>query len=85
MKVAGDGWLKSSVDIVIAGLGWVTVTGVGQCTVRVRVPEGTTVGTRPALLPFESKSSTGKFSGGRIVRRSAKRGAKAKASGWRKQ
>lgn len=66
----GDSWKKSNHDIVIAGLGWVAVTGPGMCKVRVTVPEGTAVDVRPSLLPFEAMSTTVKFTGGRLLRKS---------------
>ena len=33
MQLEGEGWRKSCSDIVIAGLGWVAVTGVGPVKV----------------------------------------------------
>ena len=78
----GEGWLKSSSDIVIAGLGWVAVTGVGPLKVRVTVPNGTAVGVREALLPFESGRSTATFTGGRILQRTNRRSARSTA-GWK--
>lgn len=85
--VDGSGWKSSSSDIVLAGLGWVSITGAGPCTIRVTVPKGVTVSQREPLLPFEARSSSATFSGGRIVKRSKKMrrdGSKApKAYGWR--
>ena len=72
VTVEGEGWRKSPQDIVIAGLGWVSVTGVGSATIKVTVPEGTVVATRPALLPFEASHSTVSFTGGRILKKSRK-------------
>lgn len=80
-NIQGDGWRKSAQDIVIAGLGWVAVTGVGTVKIKVTVPEGASVGLRPPLLPFESSHSTGKFTGGKILKRSKKGGDKT--YGWR--
>lgn len=71
MQITGEGWKKSSYDIVIAGLGWVSVTGPGTATVRITVPEGTSVGLRPSLLPYEAPLTTVKFSGGRMMRKGA--------------
>lgn len=53
-EIEGKGWEMASTDIVIAGLGWVSVTGAGSCKVRVSVPEGTRVDTRDALMPFDT-------------------------------
>jgi ribosome biogenesis GTPase A len=80
-KIGGDGWLKSSTDIIITGLGWISFTGSGDCTVKVKVPKGTLLGLRSALLPFESQRTTGKVTGGKIVQRSKKSGS---SKGWKK-
>lgn len=83
IQVAGGGdWKTASTDIVIAGLGWVSVTGPGECTVAVTVPEGVSVVTRPALLPNEASHSTASFTGGRLEKKSRKPGG-AKQYGWR--
>ena len=78
----GDAWKKASADIVIAGLGWISITGPGVCRVKVSVPEGTSVGLRTPLLPFEASHTTAKFTGGRIQKRS-KKGGDSKSYGWR--
>lgn len=80
-EIEGDGWKHSISDIVIAGLGWVAITGSGRCKVRVTVPVGTGVTLRPSLLPFEASHSTAKFTGGRIEKKSRKSGSKT--YGWR--
>ena len=74
--VEGDSWKKSMQDIVIAGLGWVAVTGTGTCKVKVTVPSGTFVGVRPSLMPFEAPRTTVSFTGGRIEKKSKRPGAK---------
>jgi hypothetical protein len=66
---------------VIAGLGWISITGPGILRIKVTVPEGTSVGLRTPLLPFEAQHSTVKFSGGRLQKKSKKNGEKA--YGWR--
>ena len=48
-------WQKASTDIVFSGLGWISITMKGQAKVRTWYPEGCRVGTRPPLMPFESK------------------------------
>lgn len=70
----------ASTDIVIAGLGWVSVTGVGDCVVKVTVPGCTSVSTRPAMLPFESRRTGVKFTGSRLIRKNSK----GLSLGWRK-
>ena len=81
LDITGEDWNTATTDIVIAGLGWVSVTGPGTCTVKVTVPKGISVVTRPALLPYEAKHSTASFTGGRIEKKSRKPGAKS--YGWR--
>ena len=71
--INGEGWRQSCCDIVLGGLGWVSVTGAGPCTVRVTTPKGTLVTQRRPLLPYEAHSSSAKFSGGRIVKKSKKK------------
>jgi ribosome biogenesis GTPase A len=80
-KIDGIGWNESSTDIVIPGLGWVAVTGSGSTAVNVVAPFGTEVSTRPALLPFEAKYSTAKYTGARIDKKSHKKNVKS--YGWR--
>lgn len=84
-QVSGESWRKSETDIVIAGLGWVSITGTGTAVVKVTVPEGTAVDTRPALLPYEAPSTAVRFTGGRLLRRTKKsKGAgQVKGYGWR--
>merc|ERR1712113_307779 len=43
-------------DIVIAGLGWVAVSGYGSKELDVWVPQGVKVFRRPSLLPQEMKN-----------------------------
>ena len=51
-KVEGRGWLEAGCDVVIAGLGWFSVTGVGACRIRVVAPKG-----MPSPLPAALRSS----------------------------
>lgn len=71
-------------DIVISGLGWISVTGPGLSKVRVRVPSGTNVGLRPSLLPYDATYTTAKFTGGKLLKKSRRSGQTASTSyGWR--
>jgi hypothetical protein len=84
--VRGAGWNESACDLVVAGLGWVSITGSGRCRVRVTAPAGVRVSQRPPLLPFEANASTAKFSGGRILKKSKKphqKGKVVRSYGWR--
>lgn len=51
VTVSGDSWRDSSVDIVIAGLGWVAVGVDGRASFRVWTPPGVAITTREAMLP----------------------------------
>lgn len=85
-NIIGNSWNESSCDIVIAGLGWVAITGPGSAIIRITAPQGIKVSQRAALLPFEAHSSTVKFSGGRILKKSKKahvKGREIKTYGWR--
>jgi hypothetical protein len=72
IEIEGIGWRESSYDIVIPGLGWIAVTGVGKIKVNISAPRGSEIVLRPSLLPFEAKYSTAKFTGGRIEKKSRK-------------
>ena len=67
---------------MIAGLGWVAVTGSGVAELKVTVPKGTDVTARRSLLPFEAASTTVKFTGGRLLKRSG-RSSNSNTYGWR--
>lgn len=82
-QVLGDGWARSAVDMVIAGLGWVAITGVGNCRIKISVPGDTKVSRRSCLLPFESRSTGVKFTGGRFIKKSVKKGKVGKTLGYR--
>ena len=79
-EVHGDSWKSAATDLVISGLGWVSITGTGPCKIKVTAPQGTTMSQREALLPYEASHSTAKFTGGKIQKRSRKQG---QSYGWR--
>jgi hypothetical protein len=85
--INGKTWRYSDSDFVLAGLGWVSITGTGKCRVRITVPKGTNVDLRPSLLPYEHYTSSAVFSGGRIIKKSkkplTKSGEKGSTYGWR--
>lgn len=70
--VSGSGWKQSVEDIVLSGLGWVSVTGAGECRVKVTAPQDMLVMTRPAMMPFEAWDTTSTFTGGRTVKKGKK-------------
>ncbi|GLC33305.1 hypothetical protein PLESTB_000348100 [Pleodorina starrii] len=60
VEVEGSDWSRSSVDVAIAGLGWVAVGCRGRARLRVWTLPGVTVTTHAALIPdyareFEKK------------------------------
>jgi ribosome biogenesis GTPase A len=68
VKIQGRGWNEVAVDLVLPGLGWIAVTGAGECTVGVSLPRPVRVVTREPLLPEESwKKSASKFTGSKII------------------
>lgn len=72
----GDGWKKASVDIVLSGLGWVSITGPGSVKLRVNAPYGMGVFTREALMPFEAQTGASKYTGARAVNRRMRGGSR---------
>jgi ribosome biogenesis GTPase A len=68
VRIAGRGWNEAAIDLVLPGLGWIAVTGAGECTVGVSLPRPVRVVTREPLLPEESwKKSASKFTGTKII------------------
>ncbi|KEP66336.1 UNVERIFIED_CONTAM: Nitric-oxide synthase [Hammondia hammondi] len=54
--VEGKGWEEAATDIVLSGLGWISITGCGPMRVRVYVPEEVRVYQRPALVPRATRA-----------------------------
>jgi hypothetical protein len=81
LQIQGDGWKKGAADIVIAGLGWIMITGSGLARVKVTVPVGTSVAIRSALMPFEATYTTAKFTGGKLLKKSGR--SSSNDYGWR--
>lgn len=65
----GESWKKSCVDIVLSGLGWISVTGPGSVRLRVWVPRGVGVFTREPLMPFEAETGVSTYTGSVAVNR----------------
>ena len=55
VPVSGDSWNRSSVDVAVAGLGWVGVARKGTAKLRVWVPKGVAVTVRESLVPDLSR------------------------------
>jgi len=56
IKTEGKGYKQATMDIVISGLGWVSVTGKDRWHIDVHAPRGVDVSTRNPLLLFETPS-----------------------------
>ena len=63
LETEGFMWNKACADVVIGGLGWVALTGMGPIQLRVLAPQGVGVRLRDPLMPFEAKTSTESFAG----------------------
>ena len=59
----GDSWSTACMDVVVSGLGWVALTGLGPVKVRTWAPPGVEVIVRDPLMPFEARTSTEKYTG----------------------
>ena len=46
---------EAAMDVCIHGLGWVSITGKGPCTLEIRTPEVVGVTHRTPLMPYEAK------------------------------
>lgn len=73
-NITGNGWKTSTVDIVISGLGWISVTGALDCTVRVMAHEAVGVRLRDPLMPYETWDTTARWTGIRAVKTNKKKG-----------
>ncbi|KAG7671412.1 hypothetical protein Ndes2526A_g02061 [Nannochloris sp. 'desiccata'] len=51
----GDSWRESSMDVAIAGLGWVAVGVSGEATLNIWAPPGVAITTREAMIPDYAK------------------------------
>jgi hypothetical protein len=55
LKLLGKGSRnRAFVDIVFPGLGWISVTGVGEMVVKAHFWDSSTIVTREPIMPFES-------------------------------
>ena len=67
--IEGRGWDDAAVDLVLPGLGWVSVTGCGPCRIGVAMPRPVRALVREPLISLErraSKKSYVKYSGGAL-------------------
>ena len=55
VSVNGDSWKQSSVDVCIAGLGWVAIGVRGEARLTVWAPPGVSITTRDAIVPDFAK------------------------------
>eukprot|EP00953_Heterococcus_sp_UTEX-ZZ885_P001989 1588-Heterococcus_DN1.PRE.6 len=70
--IVGDGWKRAGPDVVLSGLGWVSITGAGECLIKVTAPKDVLVMTRDPLMPFEAWDTTSTFTGTRTIKRGKK-------------
>lgn len=68
-SASGEGWRRSCLDVVLSGLGWIAITGVGDIKLRVCVPRGVGVFTREPLMPFETQQGVSSYTGTQLVNR----------------
>lgn len=61
--LSGTGWDEACADIVFPGLGWVAITGCGECVVEAHVPAGVQVTIREPLMPHEARWTGVKYRG----------------------
>eukprot|EP00438_Fugacium_kawagutii_P032334 Skav226351 [mRNA] locus=scaffold2980:290118:303127:- [translate_table: standard] len=62
-ELTGTGWDESCVDVVFPGLGWIAITGCGDCVVEAHAPEGVEISIREPLMPYEAKWTGVKYRG----------------------
>jgi len=55
VKLSCQDYKVAERDVCVHGLGWVSVTGKGECTLEVRTPEAVGVSQRAPLMPYEAK------------------------------
>ena len=73
--IEGTGWKTSAIDIVISGLGWISITGALNCKVRVMAPEAVGVRLRSPLMPYETWATTAKWTGLRAIKSDKQKGS----------
>ncbi|CAE7366866.1 yqeH [Symbiodinium pilosum] len=59
----GTGWDEACADVVFPGLGWVSITGCGDCVVEAHAPAGVQVTAREPLMPHEARWTGVKYRG----------------------
>ncbi|CAM9996517.1 unnamed protein product, partial [Choristocarpus tenellus] len=72
-EVYGAGWKESAADVVISGLGWLSLTGAGPVRIRVTAPKDVLVMLRDPLMPYESWDTTAKYTGGATIKKGKKK------------
>jgi len=63
LEFQGKGWRKACVEIVLPGLGWVGLSGVGMVRVAVHSPPSIEPIIREPLLPFDALPTSKRFHG----------------------
>ncbi|CAL8464068.1 g3603 [Coccomyxa elongata] len=76
--VQGTNWKQSSMDIAVAGLGWIAVGVSGEAQFTVWAHEGVAITTRTAVLPDYAKELERPGFGNKDRKLKAKAGSKAR-------
>ena len=85
VTVSGESWKQSSVDIHIAGLGWVGVGVSGRASLRVWTWEGAGVTVQPSLMPdISSKLERPGFATSNLGQKKSKAKSSKKGRGGRR-
>ena len=67
LNIKGEGWKTSTCDIVLSGLGWISVTGALDCEITIMAPKEMKIKLREPLMPYETWSTASKYTGGKFV------------------
>lgn len=58
---------KASKDIVVHGLGWISVTGYGKCTFAVKMCKSVGLNVREPIMPYEAKPELVQYTKGHTI------------------
>ena len=61
--IDGRGWNESCDDIVLPGIGWISLTGAGTCKVRVQMCGELQSHRREPIMPYDGRMNLHRFTG----------------------